>query len=152
MQEIERKFLVDLQKWKPAGTGEKIVQGYISNQKERVVRVRISGERAFLTIKGNLQGLKRTELEYAIPVNEAQMLLNLCVGHKIEKTRYFEIVNKNTWEIDVFEGVNRGLVLAEIELEDENQSIAFPGWIGSEVSFDSSYYNARLSEHPYTEW
>lgn len=152
MQEIERKYLVDINKWKPTNKGVKIIQGYLSVDKDRVVRVRIKGEKAFLTIKGNQKGIVRTELEYEIPENEAKVMLKMCLDYPVEKTRYLETVGGLLWEIDIFEGLNSGLFLAEVELENENQSVELPGWIISEVSDDHRYYNSCLVENPFSKW
>lgn len=152
MIEIERKFLVDIKKWKPKDKGRRIKQGYLSVDEERTVRIRIAGDVAFLTIKGKSIGIKRTELEYKIPVNEAEVLMNLCLDFPVEKTRYVEKRGELLWEIDVFEGSNKGLVLAEVELENENQEVDFPEWIEKEVSEDYRYFNSWLSQHPFTTW
>lgn len=152
MLEIERKFLVDTDIWKPVGTGSKIKQGYLSVDPERVVRVRIADERAYLTIKGKPEGIVRTELEYEIPKNEAEVLLKICINFPVEKTRFKENIGEFVWEIDVFEGENYGLVMAEVELRDEKQKFDFPDWIGEEVSFDSRYYNSWLSLNPFSKW
>lgn len=152
MVEIERKFLVDKKKWQPSGTGKKIKQGYLSVDPERVVRVRISGEEAFLTIKGKAQGISRTEMEYSIPLDDAEVLLAMCTGLPVEKTRYVEEIENNRWEIDVFEGKNRGLVMAEIELERENHVFVLPLWVECEVSEDPRYFNAFLSQKPFSLW
>ena len=152
MVEIERKFLVDTKKWQPFGSGKKIKQGYLSVDPERVVRVRISGREAFLTIKGKAEGISRTEMEYKIPLNEAEILLAMCTGFPVEKIRYVEKIENNRWEIDVFEGENRGLVMAEIELERENQEFVLPAWVECEVSEDPRYFNAFLSQNPYLLW
>ena len=152
MLEIERKYLIDKTKWRPSSHGEKIVQGYLSTNKERVVRVRIKGKMAYLTIKGNTQGITRAEFEYEIPVNEAFALLELCKYHPVEKVRYTEEHLGKRWEIDVFGGLNVGLVLAEIELQDEKETLELPHWIKEEVSSDKRYFNARLSQHPYSKW
>ena len=152
MVEIERKFLINTDLWKPKGNGTKIKQGYLSVDPERVVRVRIAGEKAFLTIKGKLSGIVRTELEYKIPKNEAEVLLKMCLNFPIEKTRFKERSGNVTWEIDVFEGGNKGLIVAEVELRAENQSVDLPEWIGDEVSADIRYYNSCLSENPFTKW
>jgi adenylate cyclase len=152
MVEIERKFLVDTVMWKPFGTGSEIRQGYLSIDPERVVRVRIAGEKAYLTVKGKPNGIVRTELEYGIPKNEAEILLKMCLDFAIEKTRYEERIENLTWEIDVFEGENKGLVVAEIELTDENEKIDLPAWIKEEVSSDSRYYNSWLSQNPFSMW
>ena len=152
MVEIERKFLIDTKLWKPTGTGTKIKQGYLSFDPKRVVRVRVAGENAYITIKGKPNGIVRTELEYEIPKNEAEVLLKMCLDFPIEKTRFKESIGNMIWEIDVFEGENKGLVLAEVELADENQKIDLPNWVADEVSFDSRYYNAWLSGHPFSKW
>ncbi|RIJ47533.1 CYTH domain-containing protein [Maribellus luteus] len=152
MLEIERKFLVDNNKWKPSVAGEKIRQGYLSTDKERVVRVRTKGDKAFLTIKGKMQGITRTEFEYEIPVNDALALLKMCLNYPIEKTRYKELHFGKWWEIDVFEGENEGLLLAEIELQHENEQVQLPGWVGEEVTQDLRYYNSYMSQTPYSAW
>lgn len=152
MLEIERKFLVDTEKWMPQSEGEKITQGYLSTDKKRVVRVRTKGEKAFLTIKGETEGITRPEFEYEIPVRDALQMLTLCKEFVIEKRRYTEVFSDKTWEIDVFENLNEGLVIAEVELEDENENVELPGWITQEVSLDKRYFNAFLSQSPYTKW
>jgi len=118
MVEIERKFLVDTQKWQPSGKGTQIKQGYLLAGAQKTVRARIRGSQAFLTIKGQPEGIKRTELEYEIPVKDAEIMLKMIDGFPVEKTRYIEKKGDFTWEIDVFEGKNEGLVLAEVELEN----------------------------------
>lgn len=155
--EIERKFLV--KENPPHISGVEIVQGYLSKDAERTVRVRIEGgggvaeqARAVLTIKGRGLGITRPEYEYDIPVTEARELLELCVGHLIEKTRYCYRIGEHVWEVDVFEGENLGLIVAEIELGDESEVFEKPGWIGVEVSLDARYANSNLSKHPYCEW
>nr|WP_319570527.1 CYTH domain-containing protein [uncultured Draconibacterium sp.] len=152
MIEIERKFLVDTNIWCPKDSGNPIVQGYLSTDKERVVRVRIKGDKAWLTIKGKTQGISRIEMEYEIPVNEAEILMKLCHDFPVRKKRYVEKINEMTWEIDVFEDKNAGLVLAEVELSNENEKIELPNWVTQEVSTDYRYFNSWLSEHPYTTW
>ncbi len=131
MQEIERKFLIHYELWKPEGKGVTI---------------------SYITIKGKAMGIVRTELEYKIPINEAEVLLKMCIGSLVEKTRYKEEVGGLTWEIDIFEGENRGLVMAELELDSETQTFEMPLWIKEEVSGDKRYYNSRLSEKPYSSW
>jgi adenylate cyclase len=152
MLEIERKYLVDPAKWTPSANGEKIQQGYLSVDKSRVVRVRTKGEKAFLTIKGKMTGISRTELEYEIPVNDALVLLGMCLDHPIEKTRYTEKHAGHNWEIDFFDGENSGLLLAEIELESEEQEFELPEWTLEEVTHDLRYYNSYLSKHPFSKW
>ncbi len=152
MYEIERKFLVDLRKWNPAGEGRKMKQGYLSIDPERTVRVRIAGDEAFLTIKGKPAGIKRTELEYKIPTNEAEILMKMCLDFQVEKTRYYEKRDDIIWEIDLFEGENKGLVLAEVELKHEHQHVDLPDWIEKEVSGDFRYFNSWLSQNPFSKW
>ena len=151
-EEIERKFLLKNDTWKTAASGTRFRQGYLSTVKERTVRVRLEGDRGFLTVKGLSTGAVRKEYEYEIPVQEAGALLNLCEQPLIEKTRY-RIENKGlTWEVDEFEGKNRGLILAEIELDSEDQEIELPCWIGREVTDDPKYFNANLVKNPFNTW
>lgn len=152
MQEIERKFLIDKKRWKPKDKGHKIVQGYLSADPERVVRVRISDDKAFITIKGKPTGIVRTELEYEIPKNEAEVLMKMCLNSVVEKIRYKEQIGDLIWEIDIFEGKNKGLILAEVELESENQSIDLPDWATHEVSGETRYFNLWLSINPFINW
>lgn len=152
MQEIERKFLVDVKRWKHKDVGVKIEQGYLSIDPNRIVRVRIAGQKAFLTIKGKTKGISRTELEYEIPVNDAEVLMQMCLDVPIQKKRFVEMVNGQKWEIDVFEGANHGLVMAEIELKSETQKFELPDWILNEVSYDHRFFNSWLSKHPYSTW
>ena len=152
MHEIERKFLIKQELWKPAGKGNVIKQGYLSITPQSVVRIRIADEKAFLTIKGERIGITRIELEYEIPKNEAEVLMKMCLGFPVEKTRFFEEYGGFIWEIDVFEGENHGLIIAEVELENVNQEIDLPVWIEKEVSFDYRYFNSWLSKNPYKTW
>lgn len=152
MIEIERKFIVDTKKWQPTGKGVQIKQGYLSVDPERVVRIRLAGNHSFLTIKGKSVGISRTEMEYEIPENDAKILIQMCLDFPIEKTRYVENIEGMDWEIDVFEGQNKGLVMAEIELENEDQKFNFPSWVVTEVSDDRRYYNSVLSKKPYSTW
>ncbi len=154
-QEIERKFLVTGDSWrKDAGVGISCRQGYISVDPSPVtVRVRLLGEQGFLTIKGPTQGVSRAEMEYEIPAADAEyMLAHLCAGGLVEKVRYILIHNGSRWEIDEFSGDNAGLVVAEIELEQEDQLFKKPVWLGEEVSLDRRYTNAALARHPFTQW
>lgn len=150
--EIERKFLIDKNKWKPEGTGEYLCQAYLSEEPERTVRVRISGKTAFLTIKGKVNGITRQEFEYKIPVGDAQEILKLSIHPPIKKYRHKVLFENQLWEIDVFEGENNGLILAEVELESEKQEIKLPEWIDKEVSGDIRYYNSYMAKHPYKTW
>ena len=150
-KEIERKFLVQ-ENWQPHTDGIQIAQGYLSTVPERTVRVRIKGDKGFLTIKGKNQGISRAEYEYEIPVKDAQELLALAEQPVLTKTRYLEKHGDFLWEIDVFAGVNEGLVVAEIELPAENTKFPRPVWLGEEVSGDVRYYNANLIKSPYNLW
>lgn len=152
-QEIERKFLVRRELWRPASAGTPYRQGYLSSVMDRVVRVRIAGEAAFLTIKGITHNLTRSEFEYPIPpADAAAMLDHLCERPLIEKTRYVERVGAHTWEIDVFHGDNDGLTVAEIELARADEPFERPPWAGREVSDDARYFNSSLSRHPFRTW
>ena len=152
--EIERKFLLINDSWrKHADSGTKYEQGYLIGGEAASVRVRIEGEMAFLNIKSATLGIRRTEYEYPIPHSEAkELLLTLCEKPTVRKTRYHVQVNRHTWEIDVFEGENKGLVVAEIELENETDTFDCPDWLGVEVSNDPRYYNVNLGKYPYTKW
>jgi adenylate cyclase len=149
--EIERKFLVVGTDWRQ-GQGTRFQQGYLNRDKERTVRVRLAGDRAFLTIKGRATGVVRAEFEYAIPVNDAEQLLKLCDGPLIEKFRYLVVHEGSTWEVDEFLGDNAGLVVAEIELQSEDQAFARPPWLGREVTGDPRYFNSSLAVNPYRAW
>lgn len=152
-KEIERKFLVVSRDYKQQAEGIYYRQGYLCSSRERVVRVRVAGEKAFLTIKGANQGITRSEYEYEIPVEEAKEILdNLCLKPDIEKIRYRIAYEGFVWEVDEFMGLNAGLVVAEIELPDEETSFNKPSWVGEEVSHDPRYYNANLINKPYSEW
>lgn len=151
--EIERKFLVNDDSWRAtAGDGLDCRQGYLASGGGKTVRVRMIGEQAFLTIKGATSGLTRSEFEYEIPVDDAKAMLLLCGGAVVEKRRFFVEHGGMTWEVDVFAGANDGLVMAEIELDSEDQRFGLPVWIGKEVSGDPRYYNAQLARHPFKEW
>lgn len=151
--EIERKFLVRGDAWKTLGQAVLLRQGYLSSVAERVVRVRIEGGGATLTIKGRNVGAVRGEWEYPIPVEDAQVFLDtLCERPLIEKRRYRIPYQGMTWEVDEFLGENAGLVVAEIELESEQQEFAKPDWIGDEVTHDPRYFNANLLRNPYSHW
>ncbi len=152
-KEIERKYVVKLDVWKPQDAGIHFKQGYLNSQKERVVRVRIEGEKAKLTIKGITTGVTRSEFEYPLPVEDAAILLdNLCEQPLIDKHRHKEVHGGKTWEIDVFHGDNEGLVVAEVELSSETEAIELPAFIGEEVSSDPRYFNSNLLKHPFKNW
>jgi CYTH domain-containing protein len=151
--EIERKFLVVGEEWRKFAVGTIYRQGYIFSDMQRTVRVRVAGKKGFLTIKGMAVGLARPEFEYAIPAEDAMLMLDtLCDRPLIEKTRYVLKQGDLTWEIDEFAGENQGLIVAEIELTDENQPIELPSWVGLEVSHDPRYFNAALAKNPFSHW
>jgi adenylate cyclase len=144
--EIERKFLVVGEGWRASARPVPIMQGYLTRDAERVVRIRTSGEQAFVTIKGITSGMSRSEFEYAIPLADArQMLDELCLEPLIEKTRYEVDVGDLTWEIDVFEGQHEGLIVAELELPSVDHVFERPPWLGKEVTGDARYYNQNLA-------
>lgn len=151
-KEIEKKFLLKNDGWRKNAKGNFYKQGYLSTKKERTVRVRINGKQAFLTVKGPSHGASRLEFEYPIPVQDAAEILNLCKQPIIEKTRYLVLHEGLQWEIDVFEGLNKGLILAEIELTHEDQEFDIPDWIGKEVTGNPDYYNASLIKKPFSKW
>jgi adenylate cyclase len=152
-REIERKYLVRNDGWRPVGAGIRYRQGYLSTDPGRSVRVRVGAGAGFLTIKGPLVGMTRQEYEYPIPVEEAnEMLDSLCLKPIIEKTRYLIEHAGRQWEVDEFEGENAGLVIAEVELECANQRITLPDWVGEEVTDDLRYYNASLRTYPFVKW
>ncbi len=152
--EIERKFLLKNDNWRNACTkGKKYIQGYLTGSELASVRVRLQDNDAYLNIKSMTLGIVRSEYEYAIPKEDAlDMLDNLCAKPLISKMRYDVFVNKNKWEIDVFEGDNAGLIVAEIELDSIDEKIILPDFIAEEVSGDVRYYNVNLVEHPYNQW
>lgn len=152
--EIERKFLVEGDAWRAsADAGERLLQGYLANTGPATVRVRICGDAAFLTIKGATIGVSRSEFEYPIPVADAEaMLREMAVSPVIEKVRYRVPCGGLVWEVDVFEGANEGLVLAELELDAEDAEFERPGWAGEEVSGDHRYFNVNLALNPYRRW
>lgn len=155
MNEIERKFLVTSTEFQSESIRlNRIVQGYLNSNPERTVRIRIKGTQAFITIKGkgNESGTTRFEWEKEIEVTEAEQLLLLCEDGVIDKVRYEIPFGKHLYEVDVFEGDNKGLIIAEIELEDENESFEKPNWLGEEVTGDDRYYNASLSVSSYKNW
>ncbi|MFA9275035.1 MAG: CYTH domain-containing protein [Candidatus Aquirickettsiella gammari] len=151
--EIERKFLVVDDDWKRLAKPVFMRQGYLSSQAGRVVRVRIEDQSAMLTIKGKTVGISRGEWEYPIPLKDAQELLDgLCEQPLIEKNRYRIAIDDLIWEVDEFFGENAGLVVAEVELRDAEQTFAKPAWLGMEVSHDHRYANANLFKHPFSKW
>ena len=152
-KEIERKFLVKGDTWRAQAHGKRYRQGYLSTVKERTVRARVAGEQGFLTIKGITVGAARAEYEYQIPLADANEILDrLCERPIVEKTRYCIPQDDIVWEIDEFEGDNRGLIVAEVELKDEHQSYPKPDWLGEEVTGDPRYFNSNLVAKPFTTW
>jgi adenylate cyclase len=154
-QEIERKFLVLDDNFKAvASKSTRITQGYLSSLPERTVRVRIKGDKGFITIKGigSASGASRYEWEKEIPVQEVEELLQICEPGVIDKTRYEVKSGIHTFEVDEFYGENQGLVVAEVELSSEDENFAKPVWIGEEVTGDVKYYNSMLMKNPYSQW
>lgn len=155
MIEIERKFLVISEAFKKeAFKDTRIIQGYLNSHKQRAVRVRLKGELGYLTIKGesSKNGLSRFEWEKEIAKDEAESLLKLCESTIIDKIRYEIEVGNHIFEVDEFFGENEGLIVAEVELNFENEIFEKPNWLGSEVTGDIRYYNSQLSKQPYTSW
>ena len=155
MIEIERKFLIVSDKYKEqAYKKTRIVQGFLNTNKERTVRVRIKGKEAYIAIKGisNKEGTSRFEWEKKIAVEEAEQLIELCEPNLIEKIRYEIKVGNHIFEVDEFSAENKGLIIAEIELSEENESFEKPNWLGKEVTGDVRYYNSQLSRVPYKNW
>ncbi|QGU33171.1 CYTH domain-containing protein [Thermochromatium tepidum] len=152
--EIERKFLVVGEAWRDQVEDEtRLVQGYLTEDAHITVRVRIRGDTAWLSLKGKTQGICRLEFEYPIPIDDAETLLReLAVSPLIEKTRYRVRHAGHLWELDVFAGANAGLVLAELELKDLDETFVRPDWLGAEVSNDPRYFNVNLARHPYCDW
>ena len=155
LKEIERKFLVKNTDFiAQAHRSTPIVQAFLNTDPSRTVRVRLKGEKGYLTVKGKSEedGASRFEWEKEIPLSEAHALLPLCEPFPIEKTRYEVLVGQSLWEVDVFHGKNQGLILAEIELKDTEATFEKPDCIGKEVTTEVCYYNSYLSKHPYNEW
>jgi len=152
-EEIERKFLVTGDAWRERAEGTRYRQGFLSTEPERTVRVRVAGRRGTITVKGKNVGARRPEFEYEIPAADAERILDtLCKRPLIEKVRYTLAAGPHTWEIDVFEGENAGLVVAEIELGSEEEAFEKPEWVGKEVTDDPRYFNSNLVARPYRAW
>jgi len=152
-KEIERKFLVKGDAWRQLGAGSVYRQGYIATQNAVTVRVRIANNRGYITIKSPSVNYSRSEFEYEIPLTDAQEMLDtLCDRPLIEKVRYKVELDGLIWEIDEFDGDNKGLILAEVELSDEQQQVELPDWIGEEVSTDKRYFNSNLAKFPFSQW
>ena len=152
--EIERKFLVLNDDWRGIVESDmQIIQAYLASNEFSSTRIRIQGDKANINIKSATLGITRTEFEYAIPVDDAQLMIDdLCIKPVIEKTRYIVKHMQHRWEIDVFSGDNRGLIVAEIELSSPDETFEKPSWIGEEVSNDARYYNVCLVKTPYKTW
>ena len=151
--EIERKFLVKEKPLSIAKRSLKINQGYIINEKSKVIRVREKGDDYFLTIKGNNIGISRLEYDFPISKEDAkELIFHFCKTTLIEKTRHYIEHKGHTWEVDEFHGKNNGLIVAEIELESEDDKFEIPDWVGEEVTQDDRYYNMNLAIHPFTSW
>lgn len=153
-KEIERKFLLNLEEWNKVDKplGKHLRQGYISNNPEKTIRIRIAEKQAWLTIKGITIGASRLEYEYEIPLNEAAELLDNFCESALEKIRYEIKYEGKIWEVDVFSGDNQGLIVAEIELLSEDEDFERPIWVDVEVTTDKRYYNANLTTHPFKDW
>ena len=151
--EIERKFLVDGDAYQALAEGIHVQQGYLEGSENTSVRIRIMGEEAFLAIKGTTISATRQEFEYPIPLDDArEMMRDLCKKPIIDKHRYIIKYKGSVWEVDEFHGMNEGLVIAEIELESEEQKIHKPDWIGDEVTDEPKYFNVNLVKHPFISW
>lgn len=148
--EIERKFLVTDDSWHLCSPlGVRIAQGYLSQDPDRTVRIRLAGENAWITVKGRTMGITRAEFEYPIPAADARDLLEMCLPSVIDKTRHRIEHHGHVWEVDVFHGANEGLVIAEVELEHEDANPELPPWLGEEVSDDARYFNMNLAQRPF---
>jgi adenylate cyclase len=152
MDEIERKYRVKYEIFPRTDNQIVMKQGYLSVDPSRVVRVRIEGSKAWLTIKGKMTGITRSEYEYDIPVAEAEQILRLTLNQPVEKVRHKIVYEGTKWEVDEFLGTNKGLWLAEVELLREDQEFSLPPWLGEEVTGDYRYYNSSLSRHPFMLW
>lgn len=151
--EIERKFLTRGVDFLANQEGERLTQGYLSHDPRATVRLRVQGDHAWLTIKGKSHGASRSEFEYPIPTADAHAMLDeMCPEGVIDKTRYRVRVGEHVWEVDEFHGDNQGLVVAEVELDSEDQPFERPPWLGEEVTGDPRYYNSALSRTPYGQW
>ncbi|MCB2221487.1 MAG: CYTH domain-containing protein [Bacteroidetes bacterium] len=152
-KEIERKFLVTNHAYRHLDKGKLYRQGFLSVEPERVIRIRAVEKKATLTIKAMGKGITRDEYEYEIPFSDARDLLaNVCIQPLIEKIRYCVQVGTLTWEVDEFLGENRGLIIAEVEIENESDPLDVPDWVGEEVTHDLRYYNNHLVKNPYKNW
>jgi len=153
-QEIERKFLIKTDRWQELNKphGDLYRQGYLSTDPNNTIRIRLTESAAWLTIKGLTKGASRREYEYAIPHEDAREMLDNQATHELSKTRYKITYASKLWEVDVFHGDNSGLIMAEIELESEDEQFELPGWVGEEVTGIERYYNSNLAVHPFNSW
>lgn len=150
--EIERKYLIERERWTRPHSGEDIIQGYICQEEGRTLRVRIRGGQGILTIKGPSVGATRAEFEYEVPHADAKDLLALCAGRIVRKTRFKVRVGDHTWDVDEFSDDNSPLLLAEVELTSESEEFELPSWLGSEVTEDLRFANYSLACSPYSGW
>ena len=152
--EIEHKYLVNHELWKQIVPDKSvpIKQAYLSKDPEKTIRIRAAGDKGFITIKGKSVGAGRPEYEYEIPLNEANDLIKKFCDNLIEKTRHYVLYENKTWEVDVFEGWNKGLIVAEIELSSEDEKYEKPDWIERDVTTDRRYANSNLVVNPFTSW
>lgn len=152
--EIERKYLVHPEKWKnlQKPKGEIYRQGYLLTDPHKTIRIRKTDEKGFITIKGISVGAKRQEFEYEIPKSEAEELLNQFAVSELSKIRYKIVFENYLWEVDEFSGDNEGLIVAEIELSDEQETFKIPEWIATEVTEDERYFNSNLTVNPFKNW
>ena len=152
--ETEHKYLVNESDWNKIVPEKSlpVKQAYLFASEDKTIRLRQIGEKAFITIKGKTQGASRPEYEYEIPLTDALEMIEQFCSKLIEKTRHFVNYKNKTWEVDVFEGLNKGLIIAEIELESENEHYELPAWLGQNVTSDYRYANSNLSVNPFTNW
>ncbi|MDL2268347.1 CYTH domain-containing protein [Desulfovibrio sp. OttesenSCG-928-G15] len=152
-KEIERKFLPSSDDWRGLVEGERLEQGYLAANADCAIRVRIAGKAARLGIKGKTSGATRSEFEYAVPLDDARAMLDeLAKKPLIDKTRYKIPFAGKIWEVDEFHGENQGLVIIEVELQDEGEAVQKPHWVGQEVTGNAAYYNASLVSKPFSGW
>ena len=150
--EIERKFLINREKLDNHYEGERIAQGYFDPDAVPTTRVRIRGDKGYLTVKGRNEGISRPEFEYEIPLGDAEYMIEKFCSKTLVKDRFLIQHGEHTWEVDVFRGENEGLFIAELELQTENETFIKPDWLGEEVSNDTRYYNSNLINLPYSKW
>lgn len=150
--ETERKFLVSGDEWRSLGDPIAYYQGYLTRGNGVTVRIRIAGDKGFLTVKGPVHGISRSEFEYEVPVDDARGMMSLCTDPVIEKHRTRIHHSSHVWEVDEFAGDNRGLIIAEVELSSPTEEMVLPPWVGTEVTGDPRYYNSNLAARPYSGW